>query len=134
MIGNEAAYFRIRIPAGKRIFEELCSHLFLPIGKVDQFQGRTCHQNSSKIRWQQNSYGILQEFWSEYWWETLGANIRWLKNFSRISIRILNSSKHYIFRWLFWWFRNSEFWLEMKLLIFWSEFQLEKEFLSRVTF
>jgi hypothetical protein len=40
LFGNEAAYLLIRIPAGKIISEELHSHLFLPIGKVDKFEGR----------------------------------------------------------------------------------------------
>ena len=68
---------------------------FLPIGKVENFQWRRCLQNSSKnhkfrwlffknfdqnsgwkcsCSWLWNSYGILQEFWLEYWWENLGAN------------------------------------------------------------
>ena len=46
---------------------------FFPVGKVDKFQGKIYHQNPS-IRWQLNFYGILQEFWSECWWETLVAN------------------------------------------------------------
>ena len=28
----------------------------------------------SEIRWQQNSCGILREFWSEYWWKTSVPN------------------------------------------------------------
>ena len=68
---------------------------FLQIGKVDNFQWRRCLQNFSKNQkfrwlffkkfdqnsgwkcscsWLRNSYGILQEFWLEYYWENLGAN------------------------------------------------------------
>ena len=86
---NEAAYFFIRIPVVKRIFEELWSHLFT-YKKIDKFQERRFHQNSSKnhkfrwlffkkfdqnsgwkciCSWLQNSHGTLQEFWLEYWWE-----------------------------------------------------------------
>ena len=28
----------------------------------------------SKIRWPRNSYEILQEFWSEFWWQALVSN------------------------------------------------------------
>jgi hypothetical protein len=35
LFGSAAAYFFIRIPVGKRFFEELCSHLFLPLRKVE---------------------------------------------------------------------------------------------------
>ncbi len=36
LFGNAAAYFLIRIPVGIRFFEELCSHLFLLIRKVEK--------------------------------------------------------------------------------------------------
>ena len=51
----------------KKIFEELCSHLFSPTGK-------DVIRILQKLRWQRNSYEILHEFWSEYWWKTLEAN------------------------------------------------------------
>jgi hypothetical protein len=58
----------------------------LSIGKVDQFQWRRYHQNSSKNRiTKSDDSGILQE----YWWETLVANTLDDWNSSRISIRIL---------------------------------------------
>ena len=78
--------FLIRIPVKRNFFEGLYSHLFLSIGKVDQFQWRRCHQNSSKNRiTKSDDSGILQE----YWWETLVANTLDDWNSSRISIRIL---------------------------------------------
>ena len=43
-------------------FNQNSSWKFLPLGKVDKFQGRRCHQNSSKIRWQRNS----SRTWIEY--------------------------------------------------------------------
>ena len=47
-----------------------------------------------KLRWQWNSYGVLQEFWSEYWWETLVVNrYMWYWNSLRISMRLLSGNE-----------------------------------------
>ena len=62
---NEAAYFLIRIPVRKTSFEELRSHLFLPIGKIDKFQGRRCHLNSLKNQ-------MTAEFFKNFDQDTVG--------------------------------------------------------------
>ena len=87
-----------------------CSWLRNSYGILQEFWSEYWWESLVAIRWQQNSYGIHQEFWSECWWETLVAN----------------TSDDFGIRLAFW----SEFCLEMKLLIFWSEFQSEKDFLK----
>ena len=69
--GNAAVYLLIRIPVRNRIFEALCSHLFLPIGKVNRFGEEDFIRILHKI--------LLQnQMTAEFLW-----------NSSRILIRIL---------------------------------------------
>ena len=67
LLGNDAVYFLIKITVGKRNFEELCSHLFWPIGKVDTFQERRCHPNSSKNQ-------MTAEFFNYFDQKTVGKH------------------------------------------------------------
>ena len=55
---DAAAYFLIRIPVGKRFFEEICSHLFLPIRKVEKMSSEF-FKNSDDSR-------ILMEFFKNF--------------------------------------------------------------------
>ena len=65
--GNDADYFLIEIPVGKRNFEELCSHLFWPIEKIDTFQERRCHPNSLKNQ-------MTAEFFNNFDHKTVGKH------------------------------------------------------------
>ena len=91
----------LEIERAKKIFEcclffdQNSSHLFLPIGKVNKFQWRRFHQNSSQnLITKSDDTRIFMEFFKNFDQNT-GGNfggkcIRWLWNSSGISIRILD--------------------------------------------
>ena len=68
----------IEIERAKRIF----CHLLLPIGKVDKFQPRRFHQNSSQnLITKSGDSRILLKFFKNFDQNTSGKYIRWLKLF-----------------------------------------------------
>ena len=90
-------------------FEELYCHLFLPIEKSYKFQGRRCHQNSSKNQmtpelfhnFEKNNSGNLL-------WQIHQMTYEFFKNFNQNSGWKCSCS----------WLRNSyEFWLEFQLIL-----------------
>ena len=68
-------------------------HKIPDIDKTDSFwkwQEKPNQYSDQIVRWQQNSFETLQEFWSEFWWPALVSNhsndfwvlgrIRWPRN------------------------------------------------------
>ena len=68
LFGNAATYFLIWIQVGKRLSEELCSHLFLSIGKVKKM--------SSEFFKNSDDSGILMEFFKNFDQNT-GGKLEW---------------------------------------------------------
>ena len=58
------------------MFEALCSHFFFPTGKVDKFQWRRFHQNSSQnLITKSDDSRILMEFFKNFDQNTGGETL-----------------------------------------------------------